>query len=826
MKRTLQKVGILFLIFITAIIVYFVSARNTMEKEYTVYTSMDEPELPVIYTELNGKEINCLHGYMQEMGNQAARESISVLPENRGMNIRIAEYGNTITGISYEVRNLSMDRLIERTELSQWESSGGSTEATLPIQNLLIRNEPYFLTLTVNTSEKTIHYYTRIMWPDNTYADDMVTLAEEFTRKSLDYNQARDLVSYLETSDTEDNSSLGHVTIRASFNHLTWDGMDVEMVGEPQITLQEFDGIMGQVRVRYTVSLEESGHTPVLIDTEDNFTMKWNEQRIYLMNYERNANEIFEGSAEAFSGKKILLGITNDTMVRAAKSTNSQYLAFKTGGDLWCYDQKENQMVRVFTFDSSQDDGVRSNYNKHDVKILSVQDNGTVDFLVYGYMNRGKYEGQMGIVFYSYDWAQDTVNEKFYLPATESFEKIREDVNNLSYLSANNMMYLMVEGSVYGIDLKSNESLVVAQGLTEGSFAVSGDGSRVAWQEGSKLYESDKVHVMDFNTAQKQEIVGAQGDYVRVLGFVGNDLIYGLSNSRDSWIVNGRRKGSPMYAMYIVDNQMQVESEYRKDGIYIADVVAEEGRIHLKRLVRLGENQYMYQDQDTIVCNQKVDQDVMAGIGYFASKEKGRVYFVQADHDTNADKVKTSAPKAFSYEYTSTLDVSTASAVQADSDMVFYAYGGGHYIGASRNFSTAVSMAYGQMGFVTDGNQHIVWDRINRRNIRTIKSPVDEARKVTKYLDSFTGSNMYEDGLILIDADGCSLSQVLYYIDKGIPVIAYVETGQYVLLSGYDQYNVTIYDPQTQETRKMGLGDATEYFNNLQNDFLCALSVN
>ena len=75
--------------------------------------------------------------------------------------------------------------------------------------------------------------------------------------------------------------------------------------------------------------------------------------------------------------------------------------------------------------------------------------------------------------------------------------------------------------------------------------------------------------------------------------------------------------------MYIVDNQMQVESEYRKDGIYLADVVAEEGRIHLKRLVRLGENQYMYQDQDTIVCNQKVDQDVMAGIGYFASKEKG-----------------------------------------------------------------------------------------------------------------------------------------------------------------------------------------------------------
>ena len=62
---------------------------------------------------------------------------------------------------------------------------------------------------------------------------------------------------------------------------------------------------------------------------------------------------------------------------------------------------------------------------------------------------------------------------------------------------------------------------------------------------------------------------------------------------------------------------MQVESEYRKDGIYISDVVAEDGRIHLKRLVRISENQYMYQDQDTIVCNQKVDDGELKGIGYF-----------------------------------------------------------------------------------------------------------------------------------------------------------------------------------------------------------------
>ena len=42
------------------------------------------------------------------------------------------------------------------------------------------------------------------------------------------------------------------------------------MVGEPQVTLQEFDGIMGQVKVRYTVAITESDNTRTLVDTEDN----------------------------------------------------------------------------------------------------------------------------------------------------------------------------------------------------------------------------------------------------------------------------------------------------------------------------------------------------------------------------------------------------------------------------------------------------------------------------------------------------------------------------------------------------------------------------
>lgn len=110
------------------------------------------------------------------------------------------------------------------------------------------------------------------------------------------------------------------MTIRASFDHLTWDGLHAEMEGEPRITLQEFDGIMGQVQVQYYVRLTDSQGKESLAEAEDNFAMKWNEQRIYLMNYERNANHIFTGSEGAFSGKRIVLGISDEAGIGTVKS--------------------------------------------------------------------------------------------------------------------------------------------------------------------------------------------------------------------------------------------------------------------------------------------------------------------------------------------------------------------------------------------------------------------------------------------------------------------------------------------------------------------------
>ena len=112
-------------------------------------------------------------------------------------------------------------------------------------------------------------------------------------------------------------------------------------------------------------------------------------------------------------------------------------------------------------------------------------------------MNRGPYEGQTGVIFYRYDAGSNTVQEKFFIPVVQEFEKLKKDVEQLAYVSPGEMVYLMLNGNVFGIDLSSNESISVAQGLTEGTFAVSHDGSRMAWQEKREDTRDERIHVMD-----------------------------------------------------------------------------------------------------------------------------------------------------------------------------------------------------------------------------------------------------------------------------------------------------------------------------------------
>ena len=87
--------------FIAALSVFFIGSFKNTEREHAVYSAMEEPTLPVIYADIGGIYANVMYGYMQDMGNKAASDSITPLPEDRKLGLRIKIYDNVVTELSY-----------------------------------------------------------------------------------------------------------------------------------------------------------------------------------------------------------------------------------------------------------------------------------------------------------------------------------------------------------------------------------------------------------------------------------------------------------------------------------------------------------------------------------------------------------------------------------------------------------------------------------------------------------------------------------------------------------------------------------------------------
>lgn len=824
MNRIIKRFGILFAIFAAALSMWFFGGSRLKEDEDTVYTIMEDTSLPIVTVEFQGREINRMPGYVQDMGNAAA-DCLTVLPEDRALPVHIIGAAEQISGIHYEIRSLDLERLVEDTCVEKWETGEDGIWLKLPIQNLLTKDREYQLRVELITEKHgSVYYYTRIVWTDSTAPRDMIDLAVSFSERTFDYDRAKELVTYLETRPDEDNSSFGHTGIHSSFSQLTWGKLNMTQTGPVQITLKELDGVMSCVQLSYLASRElEQGGTE-MYEVEENFTMKWNELRTYLMDYERCVNQIFRGEKEAYSGKRILLGITDDSRIQTKKSAGGAVYAYCANRDLWTFtpEDRGGHAVQVFSFRGKEETDVRAAYGKHNIRLLQVDDEGNVEFLVYGYMNRGTHEGCMGITGYHYDAEKNALDEQFFIPVQMSFEELDADIQRLSYRTEGGMLYLFVDQAVYGIDLKSGEYMVVADGLSEGSYAVSADQRRLAWQENGEVFQASSLSLMDLESGVRQEIRANSDEYVRTLGFVGSDLVYGAAKKEDLRVVNGRVEDLPMYVVRIVNDQLQEETSYEKNGYYVADVRVEESRIHLERVTRAGGNQFVDADEDTIVCNADMGSGSLDGIGWYASQDKGRVYFVQLDKEMkNSGNVRVTVPKKLGTGHSQRLELKSST---EERTMKFYAYGGGHLLGVTSDFGYALDLAYDKMGIVKDENHQVLWSRVNRNNIRAIREPSAAAEPLLRHLGEFTGSRTFEDGVTMIDARGASVMELLYFIDQGIPVLGYTGEGSYLILCGFDQYNVTVFDPASGEIYKAGLNDSTEYFRIRGNDFICAVS--
>ncbi len=831
----IKRIILLLAVFVAAIIFFEILTNRQRAVEGI---NMESPTLPLVSIEYMGDVTTILHGYVQEMDPCYMRESIIPLSDDRVISLTMDTKGQEVTAMSYQIRSIDTERNISGNDVT-YSQEGDTITASIQAENLIEKNEEYLLILTVEQGEKSIYYYTRIMETEGCYEDRIIDFAQDFHDKALN-KELEGLATYVESKSGGDKNELGHVTINSSLSQITYGSFTGVEVADPLVSLTDISTNYVSLSFAYELSSISGQNTDYYLCKED-FRIRYTDQRMYLLSYDRSMEQMLDAGQMDINENVLDLGVTND--VDYLSNETGTVVSFTHSGSLFQYNQTERTLKTIYSFVNDPTD-IRSTYDQHKILILNIDESGTMDYVVYGYMNAGQHEGQCGINLYHYDSISNVSTEQVFIPSSSSYQILNANFSDLIYESSNNSFYIMVNGTLLYMQLNELVTQELMTGMDNSQYAVSGSGRYMAWMENPVT--SDSIHILDLETSNSFDIKAASGQLLRPLGFMDDDLIYGIVNEKDVSMDEAGTKVYPMSQVIIADitntaGASQLMS-YEKSGVYISDIRIESYTIYLDRIQKDENGNYVETTGDTIK-NSAGEQNKAVELTTSVDAARGNVLSITMDELKEGEslgKIISDSPKLAMANHTRDIAVSTST-----NSTEYFVYVGSSVTLATDDLLTAITEADANMGLVVDNTPRYVWKR-GRKSYQnaisvTYGSSDSESNSQAKALSAMLvheGENVQVHTLLeggqtpisilsstlkdydILDLTGASLDEVLYYVNLGNPVYAYTGENSALLIVGYDSANILVYNPDNMSTSKMGMQDATEYFASLGNVFV------
>lgn len=833
MKRVIRII-LLVVIFVAAVLFFFFLLNRDSRIEET---AGEEAEIPVVYMQQDGAWINELHGYRTQMSEVSMRDTILPMPEDDVLHLRI-DTDETVQGVSYEIISLAGELQVAEGEGSVESSSEGSCEATIPLTNNLARGTDHILVLCVNAGGDDIYYYSRLADFTDAHVSECMAFVQELHAITRDATRSNELTGKLEPASGGDDTAPWKVTIHSSPEQVCWGGFTCEEVKEPLISIKEITNSYSVYVLEYPVVHENNG-VPEYYNVREYYRVRYAGDKLYLLDFERTLSEIFAGETTA-GEDQINLGIRQPDVDYASNQTGT-VLCFVQEGDLWSCDLAKDQMVRVFSFrdpdmqnmaDSADAQGY---YGEHEIRTIRVDENGSIDFIVYGYMNSGWHAGEVGISVCHYDSIDCVVRELLFLPQSASYQQLKENVGDLMYLSDAGSFYFSAGSVVYRIDLSSGKIKPIFDDVRR-DFQVSDNGRYLVWTDQSSGRNAEVMHVTDLETENSTDLPAGEGKYLQPLGFLGTDFLFGTANAED--VTKGAAQNLfPMDTVSIIEasHPEEIIKSYDGEGDLFSSVqISSEGSVTLGRVHDKG-NAYV-EAKPFSIKNQDLLKEGRVGIIYLDSRDKKTEIGLTLS-GTLAESVEQVIPA-----WNASTD---ATVVELPSDVFsssFYVYAKGKVIQGTSDVAAAVRLADANGGVVVDSEQRYIWNRAkmltqNKIDLQNAGGTSETAKALNVMIAAMgatakdtdallsSGQTPYEilkeaegDGLLL-NLSGCGLDEILYYIGRGFPAYAVGEGGVPVLVYGYDSAKVQIYWPEDGSTQELSIEEATELFASEGNVF-------
>lgn len=836
MKKVILKIVVSVFVFLITLVIF---GRIMNRGNVNTTKDFDKATFPVITINMSGHSINELHGYSAEMQTGLLRETITPLDENRGVSFRISKYGQSVSKIRVEVRTTEGDRLIENIEVKDYDEDDYGINASVRLKDLIEQYCEYSFSVFLTIGGNEVMYHTNIIDAPNYCAHEKLSFVCDFHAKEASTDTNYELKNYMESNYLGDNSTLSKVTIHSSMEQLAYGNLDVTEKTEPIVNIKELASETAIFTMNFIISATDGEETNDYF-VEEYYRIKYTPEVTYLLDYERTMNPVAKEKPDFVKDDILSLGIM-DKPIGLKESEDGNIIAFVQNNMLYSFNINENKLAKLFSFYDSSNFDPRCYYDEHAIKVLNVDEGGNVWFLVYGYMNRGTYEGRVGATLYFYNGVTSVIDECMFIGSDESPEMVRNDIEELSYFSKSQIFYFLLNRTIYAIDTNTKKVETLVTGLKENRYSVSDSGTMVVWQTGDDVNACDSIVVMNLNNKQADEIDAPVGQYIKPLAFVGEDFVYGLANMGDVVTDRAGRTTFPMYMMKIRSVYGETLKQYKEDGIYVTGVTVEDNLLTITRVSVASEEPLTYKtiDNDYMTSNKEEEKtsniESVKNHGYF---EKIKIVAIKK---TESTKTVCFTPQEVIYEGSREIDYEDNTMEMA----YYYTYYKGKLQSIHTDPSAAVNEANKNYGTVLNANGKYVWYRANRQTRNQIMDltfdPEEEEieslpyciEKLLEYEEQYKNVNYLlgkgnsilsiltenlEDCNVL-DLTGCPLDSILYYVNRDIPVLVLLPENEAQLIIGYNQLAVVVLDPKG-GARKIGMNEAEKLYEESGNRFI------
>ena len=809
MKEKVKRAGILMFVFLIAVIVF---SFLTNQGNADMTADMGGATLPRIQIVSGEYEINPLVGYVSEMNVGKMRSTITPVDFQSGITLRIEEGVLPIKALTYEVCSSDGKEILykeKRKEIGE--------EPSLTFPGLELADREAILKLTLHTEKQDIYYYTRICTKEGTDSDACLAFAERFHNMTFGKENTESIAAYLENGTEDDETeNLQKVTIHSDAEHLTWGELRPQIKGEVSRSIKEISGNYMTIVYDYEVECAGEQDETEVYQIREYLKVRYAEGTEYLLDYERTMEQELDASGNVLDNNGILLGIAKEELPYMANEAGT-IVSFVQAGELWNYNQSQDALSLVFSFADSEGYDIRNLYKEHEIQIVSVNEQGDTTFKVIGYMNRGEHEGEVGTAIYFFDIEKNFVEEKAFIPDNISSEILLKEQEQLVYYNEQQeVLYAMKEGTLYKVDLEKGKKEALVENLEKDQYVSSKDGRLLAYQTVSSLENAEEVKVLDFVTGKERTVTCSSGEFIRPLGFISEDFVYGIGRKEDAGAFVTGEHVCPMYKLEIRDTDNEVVKIYQADQVYVTGVTVEEKMLILDRVVK-NESVYTAVAKDYITSNEEVEKSNIS-VETYTSDEKERQVRIKYESGISDKKPKLLKPKQVLFENPVLIPFEEEGEAE-----VFYTYGKGKLLGIYASAADAIRQANENQGLVVSESQKYVWERGNRSLVYDIAgvdlSPYQEGNTLAAALNrlfAYEGKTVDAAGEMaagkkpieilqeqflgnVLDLHGCSPEELCYILGKGTPIIAMTDLNNAVLLIGYNDSMITYVKPDTGE---------------------------